>query len=125
MRCDEFRSLYLPCPAIMELKCEPPSIGRECFLPRAASNSLRPSELSIMLSPAPCTTSSGEPMLATLLPASKRCVISGPIGSQRHFIELATSAMEVKAPSTIVPCSVSTFDARLMAMAPPSEWAKM
>ena len=29
----------------------------------------------------PCTTSSGEPIRATLLTASKRCVTSGPTGS--------------------------------------------
>jgi predicted aconitase len=51
--------------------------------------------------------------------------MSGPTGSQPHLKLLATSGMEVNVPSTMVPCSSSTREARSMAMAPPSEWPKM
>ena len=61
----------------------------------------------------PCTTSTGEPICAMREAASKRCVISGPTGSQPQRKLPTTSGTEVNAPSTISPASSSTSAGQL------------
>lgn len=53
----------------------------------------------------PCTTSSGEPMSATLSTELKRCVINQFTGSQPQRMESKTSGMLVKVDSTSTPLS--------------------
>ena len=115
------------CDSPMELVswCEPPLTSTNIFGTVAASYSLRPSVGLMRLSAEPCTTSSGAPMFFTLSIASKRCVMKGPNGSQPHLKLLATSAIDVKVLSTMVPLSSLTCAARSIPMAPPSEWPKM